>query len=407
MTPNPSSPGSELAEYDHPDRLGTRIITNPSTGSWSEQVTLPFGTALGAESSGTPSKRRFTSYERSDITKLDYAVNRHYDSQQGRFTQVDPAGMGAVDSVNPQTLNLYAYCANDPINYADPSGLGFFSKLWHAIKKIITSKWFMIAVAVAIIVIAHYYPHSIFGAIGGGSHAGGAAPMAHGAGATTGLGAASGATGAGAWTASELAMVSSAAGWTTGTAGMVVFSVSPIAAATSGVATAVSLGLAGAAAAGLVAGLQNQVPSDLKQQVQKTVNKCSDYMDSLLKQLGSKYTSKTFGDLFDRVGLGRIKIDPTRFGRNGVPKSAAGLAMDSPRRIFINGGVTGFGKVTTFELLHHASGSGMYSDYDLDKAVIKLMSADKQSAALAQMNAKGYQRSTIAHRQLNENCFAK
>jgi RHS repeat-associated protein len=104
LTPNPSSPGSELVEYHHPDRLGTRIITNPSTGTWSEQVTLPFGTALDAESSGAASKRRFTSYERSDISKLDYAVNRHYDSQQGRFTQVDPARMSATSLADPQTL---------------------------------------------------------------------------------------------------------------------------------------------------------------------------------------------------------------------------------------------------------------------------------------------------------------
>src|SRR5690606_16150465 len=107
LTPNGS--GGESSEYHHPDRLGTRIITNPLTGGWSEQVTLPFGNALGAESSGTPGKRRFTSYERSDTTQLDYAVNRQYDSQQGRFTTVDPIGMNSVDPANPQTLNLFAY----------------------------------------------------------------------------------------------------------------------------------------------------------------------------------------------------------------------------------------------------------------------------------------------------------
>ncbi len=133
LTPNG---GSEAVEYHHPDRLGTRIITNPSTGGWSEQVTLPFGTALGAESSGNPSKRRFTSYDRSDVTKLDYAVNRHYDSQQGRFTQVDPAGMGASDIANPQSLNLFAYCGNDPINRTDADGLGLISMLKRSFKKI-------------------------------------------------------------------------------------------------------------------------------------------------------------------------------------------------------------------------------------------------------------------------------
>ena len=89
---------------------------------------MPFGTALNAESTGA-TNRRFTTYDRSVTTGLDYAINRHYDPQQGRFTQVDPIGMGSVSLENPQTLNLYAYCANDPINHTDPSGLGFFSFL--------------------------------------------------------------------------------------------------------------------------------------------------------------------------------------------------------------------------------------------------------------------------------------
>jgi RHS repeat-associated protein len=99
-------------------------------------VTLPFGTALSAESTGA-TNRRFTSYDRSATTGLDYAINRHFDSQQGRFTQVDPAGMGATSLESPQTLNLYAYCANDPINYTDPSGLGFFSFLKRLFGKVV------------------------------------------------------------------------------------------------------------------------------------------------------------------------------------------------------------------------------------------------------------------------------
>jgi RHS repeat-associated protein len=150
LTPNGS--GGEALEYHHPDRLGTRLVTNPSTGSWSEQVTLPFGTALGAESSGTPTNRRFTSYDRSATTKLDYAGNRHYDPQQGRFTQVDPAGMSATSLANPQSLNLFAYCTNDPVNHVDPSGLGFFS----AIKKFFKKFWkilVVVAVVAAVVIL--------------------------------------------------------------------------------------------------------------------------------------------------------------------------------------------------------------------------------------------------------------
>jgi hypothetical protein len=42
--------------------------------------------------------------------------------------------MEAADLGDPQSLNLYAYCGNDPINYTDPDGL-FFKKLFGAISK--------------------------------------------------------------------------------------------------------------------------------------------------------------------------------------------------------------------------------------------------------------------------------
>ncbi len=112
----------EMIEHHHSDRLGTRIVTNPATGGYFEQETLPFGTALNAESSGF-TNRRFTSYDRSNTTGLDYAVNRHYDSGQSRFTQVDPIGMSATSLANPQSLNLYAYVENQPTNFIDPDGL--------------------------------------------------------------------------------------------------------------------------------------------------------------------------------------------------------------------------------------------------------------------------------------------
>lgn len=113
---------------------------------------------LDAESTGQ-SNKRFTSYDRSALTGLDYAVNRHFDSKQGRFTQVDPLGMRATSLGNPQTLNLYAYCGNDPINRLGPSGLffGFLKKLfkaiWKGIKvisKVLSNKWVQLALGVAL-----------------------------------------------------------------------------------------------------------------------------------------------------------------------------------------------------------------------------------------------------------------
>jgi RHS repeat-associated protein len=118
--------GSEVptgVSYHHADRLGTRLTTNTASGVESEQAHLPFGTALAAESSGVATNRRFTSYDRSGTTQLDYAVNRFYAAGLGRFTQVDPIGMSAVSLGNPQSLNLYAYVQNDPVNFTDPLGL--------------------------------------------------------------------------------------------------------------------------------------------------------------------------------------------------------------------------------------------------------------------------------------------
>lgn len=120
-TVTPDSAG-EGVQYHHPDRLGTRLVTNGADTTVTEQVTLPFGVALDAESTGATNPR-FTSYDRSAATGLDYAVNRFYHSQYGRFTQIDPLGMGAVNPSDPQSLNLYAYVSNDPINAVDPIGL--------------------------------------------------------------------------------------------------------------------------------------------------------------------------------------------------------------------------------------------------------------------------------------------
>ena len=48
---------------------------------------------------------------------------RHYSPGQGRWISPDPAGLAAVDPTNPQTWNRYAYVANNPLSFVDPSGL--------------------------------------------------------------------------------------------------------------------------------------------------------------------------------------------------------------------------------------------------------------------------------------------
>jgi RHS repeat-associated protein len=105
--------------YYHQDRLSTRVITDSPGNVKGTTDHLPFGEELS--STGESEKHKFTTYER-DGTGPDYAVNRHYDSRQGRFNQVDPLGMGAVSLAEPQSLNLYSYVQNDPLGFADPDG---------------------------------------------------------------------------------------------------------------------------------------------------------------------------------------------------------------------------------------------------------------------------------------------
>jgi RHS repeat-associated protein len=50
-------------------------------------------------------------------TGLVHFGARDYDPQTARWTAPDPAGFGGG-------LNLYGYCVADPINLADPAGLG-------------------------------------------------------------------------------------------------------------------------------------------------------------------------------------------------------------------------------------------------------------------------------------------
>ena len=56
-------------------------------------------------------------YDRS--SGLYYYNARYYDPEEGRFTTQDTY---RGEQTEPDTYHLYAYCANDPVDYVDPSG---------------------------------------------------------------------------------------------------------------------------------------------------------------------------------------------------------------------------------------------------------------------------------------------
>ena len=61
----------------------------------------------------------YTGQTRDKETGLYYCNARYYDPTYRRFLMQDTY---RGEQTDPQTLHLYAYCANDPVNYTDPSG---------------------------------------------------------------------------------------------------------------------------------------------------------------------------------------------------------------------------------------------------------------------------------------------
>lgn len=109
--------GTYFSSFDHTGnlRLETDWVGNPErTCSGS-----PFGDMLSCAATSNHSFL-FGTYARDGESNIDYAINRFYGSQYGRFVSPDPMGGTILD---PQSLNAYAYVLNDPTSLADPEGL--------------------------------------------------------------------------------------------------------------------------------------------------------------------------------------------------------------------------------------------------------------------------------------------
>ncbi len=128
------------------DQLGTPRMIFDQTGSLAKRHDyLPFGEELSTQGGRTTAqgysaddtRQKFTSKERDTETGLDYFIARYYSSTQGRFTSPDefkggPEELfGEVDphdplfyseTAEPQSLNKYQYCLNNPLRYVDPDG---------------------------------------------------------------------------------------------------------------------------------------------------------------------------------------------------------------------------------------------------------------------------------------------
>ncbi len=110
-------PSGGAAYYDF-DSVGSTIGISGQAGSYLDSYSyLPFGEVSSASGSlPNPFQYNGQAGVMAQGNGLDYMRSRWYDPSQGRFTQSDPMGLAGG-------TNLYAYAGNNPVSFADPSGL--------------------------------------------------------------------------------------------------------------------------------------------------------------------------------------------------------------------------------------------------------------------------------------------
>ncbi|WP_321428564.1 RHS repeat-associated core domain-containing protein [uncultured Methanolobus sp.] len=98
------------------DHLGsTTLLVNESGLEVERTEYYPYGKVQ----SGGLEKYGFTGQENDADTGLMYYGARYYSPEYRIFVQPDTM---LPDVYNPQALNRYAYCLNNPVKYTDPSG---------------------------------------------------------------------------------------------------------------------------------------------------------------------------------------------------------------------------------------------------------------------------------------------
>ena len=70
---------------------------------------------------------RYRGYVYDTDTGLYYLQSRYYDPKNGRFINADDTAYVDTNSGTPLSINMFAYCENDPINNVDPCGQCCFS----------------------------------------------------------------------------------------------------------------------------------------------------------------------------------------------------------------------------------------------------------------------------------------
>ncbi|MDD4980038.1 MAG: SpvB/TcaC N-terminal domain-containing protein [Candidatus Omnitrophica bacterium] len=115
--------------YYHSDHLGSSSVISDSQGKATQTNSYkPYGGVAKVQGSDT-AKYKFNGKE-LDATGLYFYGARYYDPQVGRFISADTL---VARPYNPQELNRYSYCNNNPINAIDPTGHWSWKSFWKSI----------------------------------------------------------------------------------------------------------------------------------------------------------------------------------------------------------------------------------------------------------------------------------
>ncbi|MEW6221667.1 MAG: RHS repeat-associated core domain-containing protein, partial [Thermodesulfobacteriota bacterium] len=114
-------------QYFHKDPLASTAVVTSATGALVEKGSyMPFGVERDVANSGSAyasaisvSSYTYTDQERDSESGLYNYNARLYDPMTGRFLSADSIVPRPGD---PQSLNRYSYCLNNPLAYVDPSG---------------------------------------------------------------------------------------------------------------------------------------------------------------------------------------------------------------------------------------------------------------------------------------------
>ncbi len=114
--------------YYHGDFLGSSSVITDRDGDLVQHYEYSgYGKEkYKANTLAFPVSVRYSGQILDEGTGLYYYGARYYDPELGRFIQPDTI---APSLDNPQSLNRYTYCGNNPINNIDPSGHSFWKKV--------------------------------------------------------------------------------------------------------------------------------------------------------------------------------------------------------------------------------------------------------------------------------------